>query len=194
MRNRNFAMILYPEDQTHIEALETIKKRFSYAYILHDKDKWEKDVINENTGEIEHRKGDPKKKHWHVLITFENARTDQAIKDILENDKIHIEKSSFYEMTRYLIHLDHPQKYQYNSQEIITNIQERINNALKREYNKEEEKSRILLEYIFKETNKSILTFKTLTQFAMENDCLSELQKKSYFYNQFCDNLGFKRI
>lgn len=194
MRSRNFTIVMYPEDKTHVEALETIKKQFSYAYILHNKDKYEKDVLNENTGEIEHRKGETKKEHWHVLITFTNARSIENIREIIGIENLHIEKSSFYEMTRYLLHLDHPQKFQYNIAEIHTNIEDRIINAIGREYNKEEEKSRILLDFIFKETNQSILTFKQLTKFAMENDCLLELQKKSYFYNQFCDNLGVKRI
>lgn len=193
MRSRNFTIVLYPEDRTHVEALECIKKQFSYAYILHDKDTYEKDQTNENTGEIEHKKGEIKKAHWHVLITFVNPRSDTTIKEIIGNEKIHIEKSSFYQMARYLIHMDNPNKYQYKKQDIETNIKERIENALKREYDKEEEKSRILLDYIFKESNKSVLTFKQLTQFAIDNDCLGELIKRSYFYNQFCDKIGFMR-
>lgn len=190
---RNYTIVLYPEDQTHVQALEYIKKQFSYAYILHNKDIWEKDNINENTGEIKNKKGDKKKEHYHVLITFLNARSQESVLEEIGLDNGHIEPSSFYEMARYLIHLGYPNKYQYTIQEIKTNIYTRIENAIKREYNKEEEKSRILLDFIFKNTNQSILTFKKLTEFAMENDCLLELQKKSYFYNQFCDQTGFKR-
>lgn len=193
MRSRNYTIVLYPEDETHVQALDTIKNQFSYAYILHNKDKYEKDEINEDTGEIEHKRGELKKEHWHVLITFPNARSEENIKAILGNEKLHIEKSSFYEMTRYLIHLDSPHKYQYNSQEIITNIPERINNALAREIPKEEEKAMLLLNYIFSETNQGFLTFKQLTQYAIDNDCLGELQKKTYFYNQFIDKTGFNR-
>lgn len=194
MRSRNFTIVLYPEDETHIKALKTIEKQFNYAYILHDKDIWEKDQINEKTGQMEHKKGDKKKEHYHVLITFENARSEKTIQEIIENEKIHIEKSSFYEMARYLIHLDNPNKYQYKIQDIKTNIYKRIENALKREVDKEEEKAHILLEYIFDNTNQSILTFKQLTQYAIDNNCLGELMKRSYFYNQFCDKTGYNRI
>lgn len=193
MRSRNYTIVLYPEDETHVQALKIIKNQFSYAYILHNMDKWEKDKINENTGEIEYKKGDKKKEHWHVLITFPNARSDETIKEILGNEKIHIEKSSFYQMARYLVHKDNPNKWQYKNEEIITNMKDRIENALKREIQAEEEKAMILLDYIFQNTNQSILTFKQLTQYAIDNDCLTELQKKSYFYNQFCDNTGYRR-
>lgn len=193
MKSRNWTIVLYPEDETHVQALEAIKNQFSYAYILHDKDKYEKDEMDENTKELKHKKGEPKKEHWHVLITFPNPRTENTIKEIIGNDKIHIEKSSFYQMARYLIHLDNPNKYQYKSQDIKTNMAERINNALKREYDKEEEKARMILDYIFSTTNQGFLTLRMLTEWCMENDCLQELQKKSYFYNQFCDKNGFNR-
>lgn len=194
MRSRNYTIVLYPEDETHVQALETIKKQFCYAYILHNRDIYEKDKIHEDTGEIEYKKGERKKEHWHVLITFLNARSDNTIREIIGIENLHIEKSSFYQMARYLIHKDNPNKYQYKKEEIITNMKDRIENALMKEINAEDEKAMILLNYIFSNTNQSILTFKQLTQFAIDNDCLQELQKKTYFYNQFCDKIGFGRI
>lgn len=193
MRSRNYAIVLYPEDKTHVKALEVIKNQFSYAYILHNMDTYEKDEINEDTGEIKHKQGERKKEHYHVLINFPNARTDAYIRELI-GEKIHIEKSSFYEMTRYLIHLGYPNKHQYDKKEIVSNMQERIYKALEREYDKEELKSRLLLDFIFSETNQSFLTFKKLTEYAMQNDCLLELQKKTYFYSQFCDKTGFGRF
>lgn len=194
MKSRNYTIVLYPEDPTHADILLKIINMFDYAYILHDKDTWEKDNIDKETKEIINKKGEKKKPHYHILISLKNPRSEKRIKEQIGGEKIHIEPSSFYEMTRYLIHLDDPEKYQYKSQEIHTNMRERIERALQREFDKNEEKARILLEFIFDKSNQSILTFKELTKFAMENDCLIELQKKSYFYNQFCDKTGFGRI
>lgn len=185
-RTRNFALVLYPnENEKDLKTLEYIKNNFEYAYIEHNEDVWEEE--NE-----EHKIGDKKKNHTHVLINLKNAR---SIKSMLEELEVsHIESCNFYAYTRYLIHLGYPSKYQYSRQDIKTNIPLRIENALKRDYNSEEQDSRILLDFIFSHTNQSFLTFKELTKYAMENDCLLELQRKSYFYNQFCDQTGFKRM
>lgn len=189
-RSRTFALELYPEDEEHMKILKYIKNQFEYAYILHDSDKWENDVLDEEEN-IKYKAGEIKKEHYHVIISLKNARTDKSMLEEL-NIK-HIETCNFYAYTRYLIHLGYPAKYQYSSNQIITNMQLRVNNALKRDYNSEEQDARILLDYIFSKTKEGFLTFRMLTEYAMENDCLKELQKKSYFYNQFCDKTGFNR-
>lgn len=183
-KSRTFALELYPEDNTHVEKLEYIKKYFDYAYILHDKDKWEEDTE-------EHKAGEIKKPHWHVIIAFKNARSVDSIKKELE--LAHVETCNFYAYTRYLIHKDQHQKYQYSEFDILTNMELRVMNALKRDYNSREQDTRILLDYIFSR-QASILSFKQLTEYAMQNDCLLHLQKNVYFYKQFCDDFGYRRI
>lgn len=191
MRSRSFALELYPEDETHVDKLEYIKNFWEYAYILHDKDLWEEDIIDETTGEIKHKMGELKKPHWHVIIVFKNPRSIESIQK--ELDLKHVETCNFYAYARYLIHKDQPQKYPYKKEEIQTNIQLRIDNAIKKNYNAVEQDSRILLDHIFNPNN-SILTFRQLTEYAMQNDCLIELKKNSYFYKSFCDDFGFRRF
>lgn len=191
-RCRNFSLVLYQnENEKDMETLRYIINNFEYAYCTHDKDQWENDVVNEQ-GELIHKKGELKKEHTHVIINLKNARTIKSMTDELNIN--YIETCNFYATVRYLIHLGYPQKYQYSKQDIKTNMETRIENALKRDYNSEEQDARILLDFIFNKTNQGFLTFKELTQYALENDCLRELQKKSYFYNQFCDQTGFRRI
>lgn len=184
MRSRTFALELYPEDETHVDKLEYIKNFYEYAYILHDKDVWEEDTE-------EHKIGELKKPHWHVIIRLNNPRSIESLKKELQMK--HIETCNFYAYTRYLIHKDQPQKYQYNKNEIITNIQLRVDNALKRDYNAQEQDSRILLDYIFNKQG-GVLTFKMLVQYAIDNNCLIELKKNTYFYKSFCDDFGFRRV
>lgn len=191
MRSRSFALELYPEDETHVDKLEYIKNFWEYAYILHDKDLWEEDVIDETTGEVKHKIGEIKKPHWHVIIVFKNPRSIESIEK--ELDLKHVETCNFYAYARYLIHKDQPQKYPYKKEEIQTNIQLRIDNALKKNYNAVEQDSRILLDYIFNQHGK-VLTFKMLVEYAMQNDCLIELKRNTYFYKSFCDDFGFRRL
>lgn len=190
-RARTIALELYPEDETHIDKLEFIKKHYTYAYILHDKDLWEEDIKDEMTKIIIHHKGELKKPHWHVMLIFENPRsTDKIAKEL---DIKHVETCNFYAYTRYLIHKDNPTKYQYREEEIITNCNLRIHNALQKEIRAEEQDAKILLDRIL-EKQESYLSFRTLTEFAIKNNCLGELKRNTYFYAKFCDDFGFRRI
>lgn len=195
VRSRCFALELYPEDKSHMDVLEYIIKYFDYVFILHNQDFFNKDVIDENTLEIIHKAGDKKKEHYHVIICFHNARSLKKVLDELNEVGTikHIETCNFYAYTRYLIHLDSPLKHQYDVNEIQTNIRDRVENALKRDYDSREQDSRLLLDFIFSQKG-SILTFKQLTDYALQNDCLLELKRNTYFYSKFTDDFGYRRI
>lgn len=192
-RSRTFALELYPEDETHKDILYYIIEHYEYAFILHDKDIHETDVIDEDSGEIKHKAGEKKKEHYHVIISFYNPRElNKVLKELQEIGNInHIETCNFYAYTRYLIHLDNPRKYQYSREDIQTNMRLRIDNALKREYDSKEQKTRLLLDYI-RSFQGGYVTFNMLTDFALENDCLLELQRNTYFYKQYVDDFGFR--
>ena len=69
-RDRKFCAVLYPEDETHVAAIEKLKSGgYNFAAILHDKDVYE---------DGEH-KGETKKSHWHVVVRFKNAVWNTAI-------------------------------------------------------------------------------------------------------------------
>lgn len=190
-RSRSFALELYPEDSIHCDILDYIMTYFEYAYILHDKDKYADDVIDDDSKEVLHKAGDLKKPHWHVIICFKNPR---SVNSIMEELKLsHVETCNFYAYSRYLIHKDSPQKYQYSREDIHTNMQLRIDNALERDYNSQEQDTRILLKFIFENQNQSFISFRQLTEYAMEHDCLLDLKRNTFFYKQFCDDFGFRR-
>lgn len=67
--------------------------------------------------------GEPKKSHRHVVIKFDSLKSfDQvsAISHDLLNGTIPQICHSLRGATRYLIHLDNPEKYQYHLAEIVT--------------------------------------------------------------------------
>lgn len=189
-RSRTFALELYPEDNSHCEILDYIISYFEYAYILHDKDKHLEDVIDEETKEIKYKTGELKKPHWHVIISFKNPRSVKSIKNELM--LAHVETCNFYAYSRYLIHKDTPKKYQYSKDEIKTNMELRINNALERDYNAQEQDTRILLSYL-KSKQGQYVSFWDLTEYAMQHDCLLDLKRNCYYYKLYCDDFGFRR-
>lgn len=91
-RVRNIGLILYPEDNSHMLALDYIKHNYeNYIWILHNRD------LKEN-GEI-------KKEHFHVLLHFPNARTISTLsKQLGISENLFYEIKSLNGQLRYLIH------------------------------------------------------------------------------------------
>lgn len=99
-RCKNFNLVLYPEDETHVKALDKIKASYDYGYILHDMDE-------DETGSI-------KKEHWHVVIRFKNAKWNTALAEELGITPNYLEESrSLKRSLLYLIHYYEPEKHQY---------------------------------------------------------------------------------
>jgi hypothetical protein len=106
-RTRNWTIVLYPEsapdnwrdiiDEWHIEWVESP---------LHDKD------LNPT--------GEPKKAHYHVLLMFGSVKSYDQVLDLIQPlncpipNKVHNSKS----LVRYMAHLDHPDKAQYDVKSI----------------------------------------------------------------------------
>lgn len=111
IKDRKIELVGYPEN---VEAekiaryIEINYKKLKYAYCVHNADKKEN--------------GEPKATHYHFVIwsdtpfTLTKLLTDL---DIPERwlEKIRNKKNAI----RYLIHLDHPEKFQYDRNEIVTN-------------------------------------------------------------------------
>lgn len=114
-RTRNWATIIYPrqkegEETTCPDNWEEILSQLAVKAVaspLHDNDVTD-------TGEI-------KKAHRHVVIAFDGVKTQQQAKEIFERiGGVGCEPiSSLFSMTRYLTHLDNPEKAQYSSTDVI---------------------------------------------------------------------------
>lgn len=107
-RARSWTFVLYPEsapkdwrsvlDDEHIQWVESP---------LHDRD------TNPD--------GTPKKPHWHILLMFEGKKSYEQIKEITEkvNAPIPQKTASARGLVRYMVHMDNPEKFQYNVVDII---------------------------------------------------------------------------
>lgn len=106
-RGRNWTIIVYPDsapddwrdllDKYHIQWIESP---------LHDKD------TNPD--------GTVKKAHWHVLLLFDGNKSYQQVKDITAKlNTVNPQRvESARGMVRYMVHLDNPEKYQYDVKDI----------------------------------------------------------------------------
>lgn len=108
-RQRAYAFIFYPESAPD-NWKEILDNEHVCALIspLHDKDK--------------NPDGSPKKPHYHILIMFEGVKSQEQVKAIIDklHGTAHFETvNSVRGYARYLLHLDNPEKYQYQRDEIV---------------------------------------------------------------------------
>lgn len=163
MKNRYYTIeiILYLDNQEHLLLLKDLISKYKYAYILHDKDK--------NTD------GTLKKEHIHLLIFFDNARWGTAIlKEIkIDNSNLIEFKDNKYDAIRYLTHCDNEKKYQYNYNDIVSNIDIDMyfNNY------KDSETKNISLLFDFIQNYVGFLYFHQVYYFALNNNIWSSYRR-----------------
>lgn len=106
-KGRSWAFVMYPESMPSnwFELLEQTGLPFAISP-LHDKDL-------DPTGEV-------KKSHYHVICYYDNTTTKKNVKENvtdLVNGTIPIKLESMRGMYRYHLHLDNPDKYQYDDRD-----------------------------------------------------------------------------
>lgn len=109
-RVRNAACVVYP-DSAPKNWVELLRDLHINVFIspLHDKD------TNPDGNE-------PKKPHFHVLLMYESVKTREQIDEVFSSiGGVGFEVvSSLRGYARYLCHLDNPEKYQYQVEDVIS--------------------------------------------------------------------------
>lgn len=122
-RSRHFTLVLYCSlNALQIILLNNLDCIANYAYILHDKDIYDDDV--KEGEEILHKKGDLKKAHIHMVISFYNVQRWSTVCKMFstEEDNARVEVcNSRVAQYRYLTHADNPERYQYPKSSIVSN-------------------------------------------------------------------------
>lgn len=106
-RNRNYHLILYADDETHIKAYNYIKDNYSYASIWHDKD------INDDGKTI-------KKLHLHVVVHLSSPKSLSKFADELgiKPNYIQICRKDYKQSLLYLIHYNIDDKVKYKVEDV----------------------------------------------------------------------------
>lgn len=136
-RSRKHALLLYPDDSTHVHALEKIKTSYGYLAILHDKDLTEK--------------GEKKKSHYHVVVNYKNATWNSAVSKDFGISENYIQQVRNEEaILEYLIHANEEGKYQYQLEEVFgsKNLKEKLVKLIENEQVSEGDKVIELIEFI----------------------------------------------
>lgn len=136
-RSRNFAAVLYPEDETHVEAMSRLMKGgYKFAAILHDRDWYDsddKEGTTHESDETETQEPTPepsqeptpeerkqKKQHWHICLSFPSARWNVAVAEELGIAENYLQKCSSVDGSLiYMTHYQLPAKAQYDKSEVF---------------------------------------------------------------------------
>jgi len=122
-KSRYWAFCVYPESE--VAGWRDILRRNAVACAigpLHDRDVYEKDVFSED-GWLEHKKGDPVKPHFHILMAYEGPTTSSNVLKLSERcggTKFAEKVSSCKGYYEYLSHKNEHDKAQYDEADIVT--------------------------------------------------------------------------
>ena len=170
-KDRKFVAVLYPEDPSHAAAMDKLMSGgYDFAAILHDKDVYETDGTD-------HKKGDPKKPHWHVVIRFSpNALWNTAVAKDLGIEPNYLEKCrNLNKALTYLVHRDQLDKFQYDVEEVFGS--ESMKTILKKLLTEEDEGARVLSIIKMVEDSPSIISRTEFLKRACREGYYGELRR-----------------
>ena len=179
-KNRYFEAILYKEDENFSKYFNNIKTKFTeVTYITHDRD-----ITEEENGEII-----KKKKHMHIIFKVgENARHLNSIAKDIEIAPNYLQGIKLIPMLRYLIHLDNPEKTQYDIEEVQGELKQR----LKQEVDKTIEDEIPIKEIVRQIKGKYIKNMLDLIEYGIDNKQLLKIRKYQYLLTKLIDERRIK--
>lgn len=169
-RARNWVFIVYPESapEDWLEQLDATNVETCISP-LHDQD------INGD--------GSPKKPHYHVLMCFDGNKSFEQVKVITDslNSPIPIQAKSVKGSVRYWVHMDNPEKHQYNTKDIKSLSGFDVLEALKPSSADRYSIIKDMIEYI---QDNQITEFEEILIYSMSN-------KFDTWFPLLCDNSAF---
>lgn len=123
---RMWNLILYPDNEQHNEAIVKLLQEFNCVGICHSEDTKlntdEDDILVDENG-VSLCEGDKLKPHYHFIIKLVNPRYRSGLADELGINKYYFEPTgSWYGSAKYLLHIGHPEKYQYDTSDLVGSL------------------------------------------------------------------------
>lgn len=182
-RGRVHLLLLYPEDATHVQAMEKIVKSYDYAAIAHDKDYWTEEDEKKNP---EHVAGELKKTHWHVVLRTQNATWSTAICKELGIEENYIEQAKNIDNSlQYLIHYNDNDKAQYTIDEVFGSLKTKLTESINKVEKSEGEKVVELIQFIEEYNGK--LTITEFAKYCAMNGYWAEFRRSGAIFVKIID-------
>lgn len=180
IRSRVWCVLLYPDDDSHLNALDFIRSNYSYVAILHNKDTW---TDEDEANNPDHKSGSLKKSHYHLIIKFSQARWNTSICSELSIASNYLEACRNYENAcLYLLHSGLDDKFQYDLSELEGSLAADVEKFLKPR--SENERIALLLSLI---DEMGFVTYRKLLDVALEHDLYSDVRRMGYILSRVID-------
>lgn len=158
-RGRVHMLLLYPDNESHVEVLSKIMKSYDYAGVTHDRDIWTEEDEKKNP---EHKQGELKKEHIHIVLRTPNATWNTAIcKELGLEEKFIEPVKNIDRALQYLIHYNEPDKTQYSIDDVYGGLRSKLAESILKNEKSEGEKVSELIQFI-KNSDRAI----SITEFA----------------------------
>lgn len=181
--NRNFLLLLYPDNPEHVKSLELIKRLYDeYAFILHNKDEYLE------SQEVESLEVDEllenhilKKEHYHIVLKFQNARFRSAVAKELELDMRFIRTCNLDGSLLYLVHFDDEDKYQYSVDDVYGTLKLRLQKLIANRGKDEDTKVLDLLDHI--ESTTTTISISYFSRYCASNGMWDVYRRGASIFN-----------
>lgn len=165
-RDRKFELVLYPDsDLYNCDSVIQLSQSYfaDWAYCLHHSD-------TTDDGEL-------KKAHIHFVGKLSDVRSPEVVcKDLGLPFNAISNIKNWKAACRYLIHLDQPQKYQYQLDDVVSSFSILSSFSLP-----DEEQARRIMEYIMQNGCTKV---SDVTLWALNNGCYSGFRRGFAIWNQ----------
>ena len=187
-RSRSHMLLLYPDNEQHRNAFEKIVKSYDYASIVHDKDYFTEEDEKKNK---EHKQGQLKKLHIHVVLRFAQAKWNTAIcKELGIDERFCEEVKRFDNALLYLIHYNDNDKAQYDIEEVQGNLKNRIREIINKSEKSEGEKVNELFDFI--DSRDSYITTRDFGRYCSQNGYWSEYRRSASIFHRIIDEHNYR--
>lgn len=177
-RARVHMLLLYPDNESHVEVLSKIMKSYDYAGITHDRDTWTEEDEKKNP---EHKQGELKKEHIHIVLRTSNATWNTAIcKELGLEEKFCEQVKNIDRALQYLLHYNEPDKTQYELQDVYGGLRTKLAESIQRNEKSEGEKVVELLEYI--ESQEKKISIKSFARYCASNGYWAEFRRSATIF------------
>lgn len=182
-RGRVHMLLLYPDNEQHLDALYKIGQSYDYATCLHDSDTWTEEDEKKNP---EHKKGDLKKPHFHVVIRTPNATWNTALcKELGIEEKFCEQAKNIDNALQYLIHYNDTDKAQYPIENVTGPLRTKLVESINKVEKSEGEKVVELIEFI--KNYEGRLTITEFATYCAKNGYWAEFRRSGAIFVKIID-------
>lgn len=182
-RGRVHLLLLYPDNEQHLNALAKLQKSYDIAGIQHDKDTWTEEDEKKNP---EHKAGELKKAHFHVVVRTQNATWNTALcKELGIEEKFCEQAKNIDNALQYLIHYNDTEKTTYEIDEVFGSLKTKLHESINKVEKSEGEKVVELIQFIREYDGKLRIT--DFAEYCAKNGYWAEFRRSGAIFCKIID-------